>query len=119
MLAEKMYNGENNFSGGWNFGPNDSDVRNVEWIIKKLCKKWGESSDWIYEKEKSKILHEANYLKLDITKAKNSLNWHPVLNIEETIDFIVEWYKGAENKNYIEEISISQINEYQKKYIST
>jgi len=115
MLAEKTYNGESQYSSGWNFGPNNSDVKNVEWIIKKLCEKWGGNTDWKYEKERSEILHEANYLKLDITKAKNILNWEPILNIEETIDFIIEWYKSFEQKADIKKISLSQINRYQEK----
>lgn len=113
MLAEKMYNGANDFASGWNFGPNDTDVKNVEWIIQKLCSEWGQEANWEYEKEKSKILHEANYLKLDITRAKKMLKWSPTLNIEETIGFIVEWYKGYENNEDIRKISVDQIIKYQ------
>ncbi len=113
MLAEKMYNGANDFASGWNFGPNDTDVKNVEWIIQKLCSVWGQEANWEYEKEKSKILHEANYLKLDITRAKKMLKWSPTLNIEETIGFIVEWYKGYESNKDIRKISVDQIIKYQ------
>tara|TARA_B110000238_G_scaffold13022_1_gene12692 strand:- start:115 stop:873 length:759 start_codon:yes stop_codon:yes gene_type:complete len=113
MLAERLYDGKNEFSSGWNFGPNNLDVRNVEWIIKKLCKEWGENADWVYEKEKSKILHEANYLKLDITKSREFLNWSPVLDIEQTIGLIVEWYKNFEKGEDISKTSIDQIIRYQ------
>lgn len=36
MLAEKLY-GDNGieYAEGWNFGPNDSDAKPVEWIVKR------------------------------------------------------------------------------------
>ena len=115
LLAEKLFEGKRNLSGGWNFGPRDKDVMTVELIVQRMCKKWGNSSSWDIETKKDNILHEAKYLKLDISKAKNVLNWNPVLNIEETIDFIVEWYKNFENKKDMKDISIKQIEEYQEK----
>jgi CDP-glucose 4,6-dehydratase len=114
MLAEKLYNGEYEYAAGWNFGPKHSDVRNVEWIIKNMCKNWGKSADWIYEKEKSGALHEANYLKLDITKAENILNWHPVLDINDTLELIIDWYKSFEKNENISQTSVNQIIKYQE-----
>ena len=35
-LAESLYDGKQKFSEGWNFGPKDSDNKNVEWIV-KIC----------------------------------------------------------------------------------
>ncbi len=117
MLAEKLYYGQGKFSCGWNFGPNNLDVKNVEWIIEKLCVKWGDNTGWIYEDEESKILHEANYLKLDVTKAKEKLNWNPVLNIELTIDLIVDWYKSFKEGGDIHKTSIDQIIKYQNLFL--
>tara|TARA_Y100000389_G_C17438100_1_gene506795 strand:+ start:412 stop:1497 length:1086 start_codon:yes stop_codon:yes gene_type:complete len=113
MLAEKLYNGDYKYSSGWNFGPKNDDVRNVEWIIKNLSDKWGQNANWKYEKEESEILHEANYLKLDITKAENYLDWHPILNINETLELIIEWYKSFEAKENINKVSVNQIIKYQ------
>ena len=113
MLAEKLYNGEYAYSSGWNFGPNNDNARNVEWIIKNLSKRWGKNANWKFEKEESEILHEANYLKLDITKAKNTLNWYPILNIDDTLELIIEWYKSFEKKKNMKEVSLNQIIKYQ------
>lgn len=113
MLAEKLYFGQYQYSSGWNFGPNNSEVKNVEWIIENLSTKWGGNANWKHQEEALKILHEANYLKLDITKSKDILNWHPVLNINDTLDLIVEWYKSFENNDDIYTTSINQIIKYQ------
>ena len=113
MLAEKLYNAEYIYSSGWNFGPNNDNVRNVEWIIKNLSEKWGPHASWKFEKEESEILHEANYLKLDITKAKHDLNWHPLLNINDTLELIIEWYKSFEKEENMHKVSLNQIIKYQ------
>lgn len=115
LLAEKLFQGNKNLSGAWNFGPRDNDVMTVEWIAKKMCEEWGDLASWCIETKRDNILHEAKYLKLDISKAKDILHWNPVLNIEETISFIVEWYKNFENEKDMKKISINQINEYQDK----
>ena len=113
MLAEKLYLGELQYSSGWNFGPNNLEVKNVEWVINNLSTKWGDSANWEYQEEELKILHEANYLRLDITKSKNILDWHPLLNINDTLDLIVEWYKSFERNEDISATSINQIIKYQ------
>ena len=113
MVAEKLYNNESNYATGWNFGPRDVGAKNVEWIINELCSKWGANANWQYEEEKSQILHEATYLKLDTLKANNVLNWNPVLDINDTIDLIASWYKGYESNENIRNISVNQIIKYQ------
>ena len=113
MLAEKLHDKEINYASGWNFGPRSAEAKNVEWIINELCSRWGDNANWQYEEEKSKILHEATYLKLDTFKANNTLNWNPVLDINDTIDLIINWYKGYENNENIKKISVNQIIKYQ------
>ena len=47
---------------------------------------------------------------------KKNLNWKAKLNINETIDFVVDWYKNFKN-NRINTVSITrhQIKKYMKK----
>ena len=37
---------------------------------------------------------ESNYLSLNIDKATSKLKWKPLLTIEETIQYTIEWYKN-------------------------
>ena len=53
--------------------------------------------------------HEAGLLKLDITKAKNELQWHPKLNSSEAIEWTMNWYKQGDSFDF----TIEQINNYQ------
>lgn len=102
------------YSDGWNFGPDDSDVLSVEAVIKKSIDTW-ESGSYIVDNSDNN-LHEANLLKLDISKAKSKLKWKPVYNSDKAIEETINWYKEFyENKSFnAKEFSIKQINDYAK-----
>ena len=70
-MAEKLFLEGNKYAAGWNFGPNDNDAKSVSWIVDHLCKNWGQDKKWI--KQAGEHPHEANHLKLDISKAKKYL----------------------------------------------
>lgn len=109
-LAEKLYCNGSEFAESWNFGPNDNDAKSVEWIVTKFCQKWQGSAG--YYIDKGKHPHEANYLKLDCSKAKCRLNWYPKWNLEKTIDSIIEWIIAYQTGANLREICLKQIAEY-------
>jgi CDP-glucose 4,6-dehydratase len=109
VLAEALYN-DKKYSEAWNFGPNDEDAKTVEWIVKKLCEKWGNNSS--YEIDKNPNLHEATFLKLDCSKAKHYLGWYPRWTLEKTLDSIVAFAKTPDVE--LKNICISQIETYLK-----
>lgn len=91
-LAAKLYTEGAAYAQGWNFGPDDSDARNVEWITDTICKLWGKGASFSIDNNPQP--HEANYLKLDCSKSKSELNWIPKWNIETTLKTIVDWNKS-------------------------
>jgi len=109
-LAEKLFIDGHAYAGAWNFGPEDQDAKNVEWITKMLCEIWGDSAQ--YEIDKQPHPHETNYLKLDCSKAKAELDWLPRWDIRTALESIVEWNKiflsGAKMRNVTEK----QIQKY-------
>ena len=110
LLCEKLYNDGSEFSDAWNFGPDDNDAKNVEWLTKTLCNFWGSGASYkIYNELKP---HEANYLKLDCSKAKSVLGWYPKWNIETALRAVVEWNKSYLNKSDMRIVSLSQIAQY-------
>ena len=109
-LAAKLYTEGPEYGQAWNFGPEDNDAQNVEWITKKICELWDDGAH--YEIDTNPQPHEANYLKLDCSKAKAELDWLPNWNIQQTLESIVEWNKSFINKENIREVSIKQIIEF-------
>jgi len=110
MLAVKLFSEGSVYAEPWNFGPEDSDARNVEWIISTICKLWGETASFSIDTNPQP--HEANYLKLDCSKAKAELKWIPKWDIETTLESIVDWNKAfiAEKDMLIK--TIEQIDVY-------
>jgi len=109
-LCEKLYNNGSEFSQAWNFGPEDHDSKNVEWIISEICKLWGDEAS--FKIDNSPQPHEANYLKLDCSKSKALLQWYPKWTVKKALESIVVWTKDFQNKKEMRDVCIKQINEY-------
>lgn len=110
ILCQKLYSDGAKYAEGWNFGPDDMDAKNVEWIISKICEKWGNNTS--YQVDSLPQPHEAYYLKLDYSKAKAMLNWNPLWSIDKTLESIVNWTKAYTNKQNMQEVCIRQMQEF-------
>ena len=110
ILAQALFEQGTAFACGWNFGPRDEDNRAVQEVVDLLISGWGETVRW--EKEGSEQPHEANFLKLDCSKARSQLGWIPKWNLEAATQKIVDWQKAFQAKENMQEISLAQINGY-------
>jgi CDP-glucose 4,6-dehydratase len=109
ILAEKLYKNQEEYAEGWNFGPNEQDVKSVDWILDKMISKWPNSS-WKLDDDSNP--HEADFLKLDISKAKSKLDWNPVWGLNHTLDKIVSWHKDWVDGKDMQIACFSEIEEY-------
>lgn len=115
LLAQKLYEAGPDFAEGWNFGPNDDDAKPVQWILDTLTKSWGEGASW--KLDGGNHPHEAHYLKLDCSKAKSRLNWHPRWSLATAIDQICVWHKAHLVGADMKAICLNQIQQYQATHI--
>jgi len=111
LLAERLWNEGPIFAEGWNFGPNDEDAKPVEWIVKHLVSTWGDGASWSLDSACHP--HEANFLKLDISKARYKLPWHPRWNLETGLQQIVDWYRAYQRGDNMRALSVGQIAKYE------
>jgi len=111
VLAQKLYKDQKEYAEGWNFGPNEQDVKPVDWILDKMIGNWPNSS---WELDKISSPHEADFLKLDISKAKSKLGWSPVWELSHTLEKIVNWHQAWLNKEDVQAICLAEIEEYTK-----
>ena len=97
----------------FNFGPNNKVSITVLDLVKKIDKKW-KNLNWKIIKPKKK-LYESKLLKLNSNKAFNILKWRCLLNANQTLDFVINWYKYyyQNKKQDMYSYSINQIKEYQ------
>lgn len=115
LLASKMYEDGAKYSGAWNFGPDYKSIIAVEELVKSLIRHWGKGQYQDLSTRLSNEPHEAKSLILDSSKAMNSLNWSPALNVNEAIEYTVNWYK-TDNIDY--DFCVNQINNYVDKLMS-
>ena len=111
LLAQKLYESGSSFAEAWNFGPDDKDAKPVEWVVNKICEQWGTSG---YTIDDGLQVHEANYLKLDCSKAKLRLGWEPRWNLLMALKKIYEWYMAYQARSSVYHVCLQQIEEYHK-----
>lgn len=113
LLASKC---NSDLKGGWNFGPNNSSTYSVKDVAELAIKAWGKGS-W-KDMSNSDNPHEAGLLNLDITKSKTQLQWSPLLNVEESVNYTVNWYRAffdSDKKGPMFDYSLNQLHTYIKK----
>lgn len=106
-LGAELISKGKEYSGGWNFGPEDMSNYSVKDLIDEMLKlnnRGGYTIPDNFDK-----LHEANLLKLDISKAVNFLRWKPVLSFSETVSFTLTGYEDDINSD--DDIYLSRVNQ--------
>lgn len=113
LIAEKQYQNDK-YAGNYNIGPEIIDCITTEKLTTIFCNKWGENLQW--EAQNINGPHEANFLKLDCTKMKQTFNWSPNWNVEKAIEKTVEFAKKNKNGEKVTNIMDQQIEEYIKTF---
>ena len=111
MLAQKLFDEGVFYAESWNFGPYDEDAKPVQWIVERLTQSWGEGASW--QLDQNPQPHEAHHLKLDCSKARVKLGWHPGWQLKEAVASIVDWHKAFLNKADMRVFTLSQIALYE------
>jgi CDP-glucose 4,6-dehydratase len=110
MLAEQLYTKGAGFAEAWNFGPGDDDARPVRWIVERMAEM---RTDVNWQCSETQQPHEANYLKLDSSKAHNQLGWEPRWRLSTALQKTLAWHEAWRNAEDMKSVTLAQINEYQ------
>ena len=125
-VAAGQYN-DPRTEGCYNVGPDDNDALSTAKIATMFCDNWNsyvsesasraesnkntdEKITWINKSDGGP--HEDNYLKLDCTKIKETLGWHPVWDMDRTMKELVKWYKVYSTSSDLKSVTKQQIEDY-------
>lgn len=97
-------------AGCYNVGPDDCDCVTTGEIADLFCKYWGEEMHW--ENRYVGGPHEANFLKLDCSKAKKTFGWSPKTHIDQAVAMTVEWAKEDRKGSDMRIVTDRQILEF-------
>jgi CDP-glucose 4,6-dehydratase len=113
LLAERLFTHGQQYAEGWNFGPRDDDARPVQRIVEQLCEAWGNNATWVLQPGNHP--HEANFLKLDISKARQTMQWIPRWSLDTALNHIVDWHQSWLSGHDMRSVCLSQISLYESK----
>ena len=105
----KVYQDKKLYSGAWNFGPESVDCWKVSKIVESLIKYLG-SGSWTTDNTNQP--HEANFLKLDNSKAKDVLGWSPKWHVDTAISKTAQWHKAYLSESDMYKFSLEQFSEF-------
>ena len=91
MIAAKQYE-DKRYAGYYNVGPDDRDCFQTGALVDLFVEHWGDGLKWVTQYDGGP--HEANFLKLDCSKLKNTFGWRPHWSLETAIEKVVEWSKA-------------------------
>lgn len=115
-IAKAQYENKK-YAGFYNVGPDEIDCITTGQLVDIFCEKWNvdEPEDrkinWVNKSEED-APHEANFLKLDCSKLKKTLNWRPHWGVNKAIDKTVEWAKNYYRHGNVVECMDAQIRDF-------
>ena len=110
ILAENLYTKGTAYTEAWNFGPYESSVKRVGWIVDRMLSLWGEDATW--QLTPGSHFHEHISLSLDSSKARYKLDWQPKLSLEQSLEQIVTWTRCYRAKRDMHQVTIETIQQF-------
>lgn len=107
LLAERLAERGQEYSGGWNFGPAEGSARTVGEVVEAFSAAWGEGA--VHTLDDGPHPHEAACLRLDCTKANTVLNWLPKTDFAAAMALTAQWYKAWADGVDARELTVNQI----------
>ena len=110
LIMQRQYV-DSALSGSYNVGPDEQDCVTTGRLADIFCEAWEEGLKWKNVSQED-APHEANFLKLDCSKLKNTFGWHTVWNVQTAVEKTVEWTKSWLYGRDINETMNKQIEEF-------
>ncbi|MDM0033295.1 CDP-glucose 4,6-dehydratase [Variovorax sp. J22P271] len=110
LLAERLALGGARFASAWNFGPAEDDAVPVRQLLDRLASRMPGA---LWRETDTSAFHEAEYLKLDSSKARSELGWRPRWSLDLALEKIVEWDRAWRAGEDMQQTCLSQIRTYE------
>lgn len=111
LLAEKLWSDAAQ-ARAWNFGPADADARSVEWMVGRIAARWPRPLR--VEIDDGPHPPEADRLRLDSSRARTQLLWHPRWDLDDGLDAVVDWHVRHREGEDMQAVSLEQIDCFER-----
>lgn len=104
MLAEGICHNPN-LASAYNFGPDEDTplYRVADYLVARMGGEYRKAGP---------PPGETQWLALDSARARNTLGWHPLWDIEQTLDRTVDWFRTWKSGGDMELVSVEQVEEH-------
>jgi CDP-glucose 4,6-dehydratase len=116
-IAQRLYEFGQDYAEGWNFGPAESDAQTVA----QLCAMLGHSLQQydigtveVNLESKRTESREPEQLRLDISKARQRLDWMPKMELYTALELTADWYATYLRQGDLRARSEAQLEFFQK-----
>ena len=115
QLAEQLHQSGQTCAEAWNFGPAADDALPVRHMVGILASQWPHPVQWAADALHSHP-HEAQYLRLDCSKARQRLGWRPVWDAHTAIQKTVQWHLNTRHSQNpaATEVCRQQLTDFQQ-----
>jgi CDP-glucose 4,6-dehydratase len=111
LLAELLAKACHAHASAFNFGPNPEANRSVQELLEEALRHWPGS--WSDQSD-PQAPHEAGLLQLEISKARQQLDWQPRWDFATTVARTVEWYRAVHQGASALECCLADLASYQQ-----
>jgi CDP-glucose 4,6-dehydratase len=107
LLGQEMLEGNRGCNGAWNFGPEANATRTVTDVLSSMAAFWPQAAWKVTSDPQS---HEARFLALDSSQARQKLAWQPIWSFDTTVGNTAHWYRRFLETRTAD--TRSQLNQY-------
>ena len=97
-----------------NFGPDPAEACSVAELVDRLSAGFGGRPGRNTD-EAARAVPETAELRLDASLARAGLGWSPVLDLDESVRWTVDWYSAQARGEDARELTLGQIAAYQER----
>jgi CDP-glucose 4,6-dehydratase len=112
LLAERLLDDPASAPAALNFGPDGTCP--VAELVERLSEGFGGKPGWRQDEDAPSV-PETPALRLDATRAHVEVGWRPVLDLNETLAWTVDWYRAYLEGEDLRERTIGQIAAYEER----
>lgn len=109
MIAALQYDSDE-YAGIYNVGPGEAGCCSTKQLVELFIENWGNKIKCV--NLNTTEYHEANYLKLDCSRLKNTFGWQPIWDIQKAVEKTVDWVRCWGSHGDVYKCMEEQIEEY-------
>jgi CDP-glucose 4,6-dehydratase len=112
LLAERLLEDPAEAPAALNFGPEESC--SVAELVGRLSERFGGEPGWRSDDDVQPVPERAE-LRLDASRARLELGWRPLLGLDESVAWTVDWHQSQERGENARELTLRQIAAYEER----